>query len=324
MRAHEFITETPAYPEVPTYYFAYGMLCDPNIMEGADLIGVGQLKNFKYEMFRYANVLPDNGSTVSGCLWQITNEFLSQLDRIEGYPYLYDRKTVPVYVDGQKYVAHVYTMTPGTRDEMTGTYPSNDYIHRIEKGYDNAGVPFEQLDAALTALETMNEEADQSTKPIIKVVAPASLEPFEFEQIVDLISSGGEVASNLIESGISRAKLISFATVDNKIVSVAVIKTPLNTYRDRVFSKAGMTDLASKYDAEVGYSYTDPSYRTGGSITFATHLQLFSKYNGPLFATVRSDNRAPLMLLQRDGFTKLGEPYNSDRGAYTIELLVKG
>jgi gamma-glutamylcyclotransferase (GGCT)/AIG2-like uncharacterized protein YtfP len=133
----------------PTYYFAYGMLTDPEIMSGIDLVGVGELRNFRYEMYAYANVTPDSGSTVYGCLWAVDRQVISRLDNIEGYPSLYDRRTYPVYVDGEKYAAEVYVMTPQTVQHMQGNSPSPGYVDKIVRGYKHAGVPLEQLKKAL-------------------------------------------------------------------------------------------------------------------------------------------------------------------------------
>jgi gamma-glutamylcyclotransferase (GGCT)/AIG2-like uncharacterized protein YtfP len=159
MQIREILTEAGAEP---IYYFSYGMLCDPDYMPGAELIGVAELRNFRYEMLQYANVVPEAGSRVYGCLWNLDRGMLSQLDRIEGYPTLYDRKTVPAYVDGEKYVTELYTMTPETRDQLQGSRPSQGYINSIVRGYYNAGVPMDQLRQSLRGLpkkSTVSEAA---------------------------------------------------------------------------------------------------------------------------------------------------------------------
>lgn len=139
------MTESSQYPEKPTYYFAYGMLTNPKLMRGGNLIGVGELKNFEYKMYQFANVEESTGHTTYGCLWEIDRAQLQRLDRMEGYPTMYDRKTYPVYVDGKKYEAEVFVMTPETRYYVQGTYPSRGYIEDVARGYLNAGVPTAQL-----------------------------------------------------------------------------------------------------------------------------------------------------------------------------------
>lgn len=151
--------------EQPVYYFAYGMLTDPEIMDGIELVGVAKLPNFRYEMFEYANVVPEPSSVVYGCLWRVDRRIIANLDRVEGYPTLYDRKTVPVYVKGQKYAAELYTMTPATREQLADTSPSESYIEKIERGYSHAGVPLAQVDAAIDELYSRHQVDEAAMNP---------------------------------------------------------------------------------------------------------------------------------------------------------------
>jgi gamma-glutamylcyclotransferase (GGCT)/AIG2-like uncharacterized protein YtfP len=143
--------ESREHPEPVIYYFAYGMLTDPNLMPGAEFLGKAILKNFKFEMFTYANVFPEAGSSVQGSLWSIDRQLLKSLDETEGYPYLYDRKKVPVFFNNKRYEADVYFMTPETRKQLAGTKPSKSYIKRIVRGYDNANIDQSQLTDAVNS-----------------------------------------------------------------------------------------------------------------------------------------------------------------------------
>jgi gamma-glutamylcyclotransferase (GGCT)/AIG2-like uncharacterized protein YtfP len=148
MKITEIITEG-RNDDVPVYYFAYGMLTDPQIMHGLTLVGVGELRNFSYHMYSWANVEPTPGSRVLGCLWALDRREISRLDQAEGYPTLYDRRTYPVMCNGKKYAAEVYIMTPQTLEDQHGNKPSQGYVNRIVRGYKNAGVPLTQLAQAL-------------------------------------------------------------------------------------------------------------------------------------------------------------------------------
>lgn len=178
--------------EQPKYYFAYGMLTDPKIMQGVKLVGVAELQNFSYEMLQYADVVPDAGSKVYGCLWQVDRKLIAQLDKIEGYPFLYDRKTVPVYLNDVKYPAELYTMTPQTRQQLQGSKPSRKYIKQIVRGYSNAGVPVFQLQQALKNMNNNSnsvvDEARMSPSAFADAVnqgtAKGVLVGFEFEVLV--------------------------------------------------------------------------------------------------------------------------------------------
>lgn len=134
------------------YYFAYGMLTDPDYIGAADFIGPAELRGFKFKLYRYANVEASPGSTVVGTLWRIDQALLDELDIVEGYPSLYNRKSVPVYSSGKMYKAQVYTMTLDTRQRLKNTYPTEHYIQTIVKGYKHAGLNLDQLYNSLEEL----------------------------------------------------------------------------------------------------------------------------------------------------------------------------
>lgn len=134
------------------YYFAYGMLTDPDYMGAAELVGPAELNGFKFTLYMYANVENNPGSKVVGALWRIDQVLLDELDMIEGYPSLYNRITVPVYSKGKMYKAQVYTMTLDTRKRLKKTYPSEHYIETIIKGYKHAGLNLDQLYNSLEEL----------------------------------------------------------------------------------------------------------------------------------------------------------------------------
>lgn len=84
-----------------------------------------------------------------------------------------------------------------------------------------------------------------------------------------------------------------------------------------------MSELATNYVYELGYSFTKPKYRTTG-ISIKLHCKLFALINQPLFATVREDNRVANIGLSRLGFVQLGQSYQtyqSGRGKYNIRLM---
>lgn len=133
---------------MPIYYFAYGMLTDPDNMSGAELVGAATLNNFEFELFAHANVQPKPGARTDGVLWIIDRQMMGHLDQIEGYPHYYDRKTVPVICDGQRYEAQVYTMTPESRYHSQGRSTSKSYVSSLMRGYNHAGVPLTQINTA--------------------------------------------------------------------------------------------------------------------------------------------------------------------------------
>ena len=150
MRAHEMIQEAGQLPE---YYFAYGMLTDPRQMPEADRMGTAELRNHALRFWHYADVVEQAGSIVKGVLWSLPPGMLATLDVVEGYPSLYGRKMVPVYLDGQRYEAVVYYMTPATHQRITDRRPSDGYIKTVARGYIMAGIPLDQIYDGIAASE---------------------------------------------------------------------------------------------------------------------------------------------------------------------------
>jgi gamma-glutamylcyclotransferase (GGCT)/AIG2-like uncharacterized protein YtfP len=142
MRAEEFQPQ-------PIYYFAYGMLTNPRHMPGAEPVGAAVLPNHSFEFQHYADVVPEPGDQVHGVLWEIPRELLAQLDRVEGVPWLYNRKTVPVRANGERYEAYVYTMTPAARAEVAKPEPTQSYVRTLGQGYARFGLPADQINQAL-------------------------------------------------------------------------------------------------------------------------------------------------------------------------------
>ena len=137
----------------PIHYMSYGMLTNPLNMPDGEFIGPAVVKNFKFEMLSYANIVSSPGDQVHGVLWAIDKKTLSRLDRIEGYPRMYDRRIVPVWdTAGNKYAAEIYLMTPETRDYLQDERPDRDYVRSILDGYKHAGVPLGQVRQAVNDL----------------------------------------------------------------------------------------------------------------------------------------------------------------------------
>ena len=127
------------------YYFAYGMLTNPDIMSDSELVGVAELKNFKLEWNQFANVTEDHLSSVMGALWKISPEFLLYLDQIEGYPDLYHRIQVPVTIKNQEVLAWVYIQTKSTRNRLVRNVPSKSYLNTVRQGYLATGIPLNSI-----------------------------------------------------------------------------------------------------------------------------------------------------------------------------------
>lgn len=133
-------------------YLAYGSNLDMDQMlrRCPDAIRVGTATIEDYELvFRgnarhngVANIEPcGDGMSVPVGVWSISESDEAALDRYEGWPWLYEKQTFTVRVNGKTVNAMAYVMTPGHRI----TPPSSIYLGTIAKGYDDFGFDPEPL-----------------------------------------------------------------------------------------------------------------------------------------------------------------------------------
>ena len=120
----------------------------------ARLLGASVLKNYRL-VFRgahaaaLANVEPMKGCSVPVLVWEMMPADEAALDRHEGFPYLYEKQSVRIRLDGKLVSAMVYTMT-GNRPLGK---PSAFYYSAILEGYQDAGIDTGILKAAVHASE---------------------------------------------------------------------------------------------------------------------------------------------------------------------------
>lgn len=133
-------------------YFAYGS--NINLEQMAcrcpDACVVGPVFLEDYELlFRrggFATIAPKAGGRVHGLLWSLTRSCERSLDRYEGYPRFYDKRTVTVRDGlGRSLSVMAYIMDERFREPML---PTDSYYHGILEGYRQNGMPTEPLKQA--------------------------------------------------------------------------------------------------------------------------------------------------------------------------------
>ena len=129
------------------YYAAYGSNINLEQMEGrcphSKVVATGKILDYQLCFDYHADIRPRQNNCVPVLLWDIADDDWARLDRYEGYPKYYVKKTVTVFVDTltaeDEYSdcpdfveAIVYVMTEG----KFYSFPSEDYYHIIVQGYD--------------------------------------------------------------------------------------------------------------------------------------------------------------------------------------------
>lgn len=129
-------------------YFAYASNLSKEYMESrcpdATPIKKVVLKNYKLTFNQLADIIQNEDEGVLGALYVISKQDLEELDKLEGYPDLYDRIIVEVEDDkGNKYDAFAYTMV-----EKNLELPPDHYYEILVKGYEDWGLPKDHLEKA--------------------------------------------------------------------------------------------------------------------------------------------------------------------------------
>lgn len=137
----------------------------------------------------------------------------------------------------------------------------------------------------------------------------------ELSEFRALVLEGGEVVTEGLIERIKRAEKLIFVN-DKKCIGVGAIKRPYDVYKNKVFKKAGVSNLAKEYLFELGWIL---SRRKGvGNIIMQSIIASIG--NSSCFATTRENNDAMRHLLNKYGFSVTGEKYKSDNGEYSLVL----
>jgi hypothetical protein len=116
-------------------YFAYGANMHPEHMQWrcpqALAKGAFMLRDWQLKFYCHATVEPQPGSECPGVLWSLTPECEQSLDRFEGFPYYYTKRTW--IQDGVQFF--FYEMN----EPKLGT-PSAGYVRDIRASYDFWGI----------------------------------------------------------------------------------------------------------------------------------------------------------------------------------------
>jgi GNAT superfamily N-acetyltransferase len=144
----------------------------------------------------------------------------------------------------------------------------------------------------------------------------------ELAAFVTVAAKGEEVERADIERGAQRAAFLLWRAENGEPYAVAALKSPFNSYKERVFRKAGVPEEHEKYVLELGYIYVEKSRRRNGhGPALVQRAMELCKQQG-VYATTRADNKRMHEILTEHGFSSLGSAYKSERSESTARLLL--
>lgn len=144
-----------------SYYMAYGSNLNKMQMHYRcpDAVPVGATTLEGWELlFRrgFLTIERKPGGSVPVVVWAISDSDEKSLDRYEGYPRFYYKKSFPILLTGRygkdatkekAREAMAYIMTDGYPAEL----PSTSYLNIVREGYEDFGIDTKYLMYALTA-----------------------------------------------------------------------------------------------------------------------------------------------------------------------------
>lgn len=137
------------------YYIAYGsnLHVDQMLQRCPDAVKLGSTVLNGYTLLFRGNGRHVGVATVELCagesvpigVWAISQKDEISLDHYEGWPWLYEKKVLPITLNGKRIAAMMYVMTPGHRIAP----PSSVYYETIAQGYEDFGLdPMPLINAA--------------------------------------------------------------------------------------------------------------------------------------------------------------------------------
>ena len=141
-----------------------------------------------------------------------------------------------------------------------------------------------------------------------QIKAPSACSDDEIGEFVRLVEDGGEVVSGL-KKRVKNAWRLGFALHASEIVGTVAIKKPVSTYQEKVFRKAGASEVSEKYEFELGWIYVRNDYRKKGIARGLVGHAMSAIPGGKIFATTRVDNSGMKTLLFEHGFIQTGRAY---------------
>jgi GNAT superfamily N-acetyltransferase len=137
----------------------------------------------------------------------------------------------------------------------------------------------------------------------------------------EMLCKQGKVKGDLTTKA-DRCKLVCIAKLNGKVIAIGGIKQ--KTASDFANDKAGLPDLSSEFEWELGYLFTDSDYSGRGIASCVTRLLIEAYGKGNLMASTEiTANPAMVKILEKQGFRLFGKPWESGIHDNYLGLFLK-
>jgi GNAT superfamily N-acetyltransferase len=159
-------------------------------------------------------------------------------------------------------------------------------------------------------LEIFLEGQGMATDDPVKVGKWDTFSPEVFKRAVALVDAGGAIKhdADWIAGRMREAETLILYEIDGIPVGVAVLKKPLETYRQNVGKKSGFPIPENVYPLEVGYIAVDQRHQGTGIASKVFTKAVEQAGAQGLFSTSREESI--WRLLKRFKFRHVGKQYD--------------
>jgi GNAT superfamily N-acetyltransferase len=155
-------------------------------------------------------------------------------------------------------------------------------------------------------MEKLKNQKEKGTQVIKR---PGLCTADELRNFHGLVLSGGQVTRERLPELIRRAILLGFHYVGPKLVGVAGLKVPRESYKNRIFREAGLEHLSEDFHTELGWAVTCKEFEGTGVASNLIQKLLEQMKKEKIFSTTTSDKRSMQHILTKFGFTQAGRSY---------------
>ncbi|WP_421774369.1 hypothetical protein [Gracilimonas sp.] len=149
-----------------------------------------------------------------------------------------------------------------------------------------------------------------------------SAEEFSDEDIKifkKIVVDANEVLEETFDGLIEKNPLLLFLPNSENPKAIGALKVPGDRYREKVFRKSQTSLNPTDFKYEIGWIVSLKEDEGLGQEV----IKVLSNYKSEIYATARVENKAMNHILEKFGFIKTGNPYDSERGNYKINLYIK-
>ena len=163
-------------------------------------------------------------------------------------------------------------------------------------------------------------------KKEISIIDEVNITDYDIEKFRSLLEKGGQVEMKYFSSSLSKKPILAMIYDKNEVAAIGALKRERSEYAEKKFEDAKSQLNSQEYDTELGWIVTEEKHRKRGLCDSVVKklLDYFKeqRVGEKLFATVREVNNGMRRILEKNGFKKEGEPFDSKRGDYKICLYV--